>query len=277
MGFFADIAQALDVEGIESRVNDGTLFVPVSEEVEIQFELIEGVAGVSTPAANVFVAMADVSEDDEEFDAALVGVVFTPEAAVKAVNRHIATDEVITVLNELLDGQDPRIDDLEFEQDDYDPLVLRASLSANSKVKVKISEGEGKPVASVSFVVLPDAVFDMAESIAAEILVDEEDEEDPAKLDMLDATLEELRAQYQEVLDLGTFEDFNQLFDVLAYVSQQAEDWEDLLVTLDDGSEDPFFEWVEVDEEYGEDADGDEDAELDDEDGEDGGEGNARD
>ena len=248
MGFLENIAQALDVEGIESRANDGTLFVPVSAEVEIQFELIEGVAGVSTPAANVFVALADVTDEDEDFDAALVGVVFTPEAAVEAVNRHMATDEVITVLNELLDGQDPRVEDLDFEQDDYDPLVLRANLSANSKVTVKISEGQGTPTAAVSFVVLPDSVFELAENIAAEILVDEEDEQDPAKLDMLDATLDELRTQYQEVLDLGVFEDFNQLFDVLAYVSQQAEDWEDLLVTLDDGSEDPFFEWVEVED-----------------------------
>lgn len=255
MGFLENIAQALDVEGIESRANDGTLFVPVSAEVEIQFELIEGVAGVSTPAANVFVALADVTDEDEDFDAALVGVVFTPEAAVEAVNRHMATDEVITVLNELLDGQDPRVEDLEFEQDDYDPLVLRANLSANSKVTVKISEGQGAPTVAVSFVVLPDSVFDLAENIAAEILVEEEDEQDPAKLDMLDATLEELRTQYQEVLDLGVFEDFNQLFDVLAYVSQQAEDWEDLLVTLDDGSEDPFFEWVEVEDSDVEDDD----------------------
>lgn len=257
MGFLENIAQALDVEGIESRANDGTLFVPVSAEVEIQFELIEGVAGVSTPAANVFVALADVTDEDEDFDAALVGVVFTPEAAVEAVNRHMATDEVITVLNELLDGQDPRVEDLEFEQDDYDPLVLRANLSANSKVTVKISEGQGTPTAAVNFVVLPDSVFELAENIAAEILVDEEDEQDPAKLDMLDATLDELRTQYQEVLDLGVFEDFNQLFDVLAYVSQQAEDWEDLLVTLDDGSEDPFFEWVEVDDGDVGDDDGD--------------------
>lgn len=257
MGFLENIAQALDVEGIESRANDGTLFVPVSAEVEIQFELIEGVAGVSTPAANVFVALADVTDEDEDFDAALVGVVFTPEAAVEAVNRHMATDEVITVLNELLDGQDPRVEDLEFEQDDYDPLVLRANLSANSKVTVKISEGQGAPTAAVSFVVLPDSVFDLAENIAAEILVDEEDEQDPAKLDMLDATLDALRTQYQEVLDLGVFEDFNQLFDVLAYVSQQAEDWEDLLVTLDDGSEDPFFEWVEVEDGDVEDDDAD--------------------
>ena len=254
MGFLENIAQALDVEGIESRANDGTLFVPVSAEVEIQFELIEGVAGVSTPAANVFVALADVTDEDEDFDAALVGVVFTPEAAVEAVNRHMATDEVITVLNELLDGQDPRVEELEFEQDDYDPLVLRANLSANSKVTVKISEGHGTPTAAVSFVVLPDSVFELAEKIAAEILVDEEDEQDPAKLDMLDATLDELRTQYQEVLDLGVFEDFNQLFDVLAYVSQQAEDWEDLLVTLDDGSEDPFFEWVEVEDDEVEDG-----------------------
>ncbi|MDK6302131.1 MULTISPECIES: hypothetical protein [Corynebacterium] len=266
MGFLENIAQALDVEGIESRANDGTLFVPVSAEVEIQFELIEGVAGVSTPAANVFVALADVTDEDEDFDAALVGVVFTPEAAVEAVNRHMATDEVITVLNELLDGQDPRVEDLEFEQDDYDPLVLRANLSANSKVTVKISEGQGAPTAAVSFVVLPDSVFDLAENIAAEILVDEEDEQDPAKLDMLDATLDELRTQYQEVLDLGVFEDFNQLFDVLAYVSQQAEDWEDLLVTLDDGSEDPFFEWVEVEDGDVEDDDAD-DVAADEEDG----------
>lgn len=266
MGFLENIAQALDVEGIESRANDGTLFVPVSAEVEIQFELIEGVAGVSTPAANVFVALADVTDEDEDFDAALVGVVFTPKAAVEAVNRHMATDEVITVLNELLDGQDPRVEDLEFEQDDYDPLVLRANLSANSKVTVKISEGQGAPTAAVNFVVLPDSVFELAENIAAEILVDEEDEQDPAKLDMLDATLDELRTQYQEVLDLGVFEDFNQLFDVLAYVSQQAEDWEDLLVTLDDGSEDPFFEWVEVEDGDVEDDDAD-DVAADEEDG----------
>ncbi|CAQ04640.1 hypothetical protein [Corynebacterium urealyticum] len=267
MGFLENIAQALDVEGIESRANDGTLFVPVSAEVEIQFELIEGVAGVSTSAANVFVALADVTDEDEDFDAALVGVVFTPEAAVEAVNRHMATDEVITVLNELLDGQDPRVEDLEFEQDDYDPLVLRANLSANSKVTVKISEGQGTPTAAVNFVVLPDSVFELAENIAAEILVDEEDEQDPAKLDMLDATLDELRTQYQEVLDLGVFEDFNQLFDVLAYVSQQAEDWEDLLVTLDDGSEDPFFEWVEVDDGELEDGGFDDDDAADAEDG----------
>src|SRR5699024_4230774 len=138
MGFLENIAQALDVEGIESRANDGTLFVPVSAEVEIQFELIEGGAGGSTPAANVFGALAAVTGGDEDCGAALVGVVFTPGAAGEAVNRHRGTDEVITVLNELLDGQDPRVAELEFEQDDYDPLVLRANLSANSKVTVKI-------------------------------------------------------------------------------------------------------------------------------------------
>src|SRR5699024_12671422 len=130
--------------------------------------------------------------------------------------------EVITLLNERLDGQDPRVEEREFEKYDYDHLVLRANLSANSKVTVKTSEGQGTPTAAVSFVVLTDSVFELAEKIAAEILVDEEDEQDPAKLDMLDATLDELRTQYQEVLALGVFGDFKQLFDVLAYVSEHA-------------------------------------------------------
>ena len=61
MGFYVDIAEALDAEGIESRVNDGTLFVPVSEDLEVQFVDITGGTGI--PGANVFLAMADVSED----------------------------------------------------------------------------------------------------------------------------------------------------------------------------------------------------------------------
>ena len=56
MGFYEDIAYALDAEGIESRVNDGVLFVPISEDVELQFEQIKkSAAAGDTPAATVFV------------------------------------------------------------------------------------------------------------------------------------------------------------------------------------------------------------------------------
>ena len=39
MSFYEDLAAALDAEGIESRVNDDTLFVPISSGVEIQFDV----------------------------------------------------------------------------------------------------------------------------------------------------------------------------------------------------------------------------------------------
>ena len=37
MSFFENIAAALDAEGIESRVNDDIMFVPITADLEIQF------------------------------------------------------------------------------------------------------------------------------------------------------------------------------------------------------------------------------------------------
>lgn len=37
MSFFEDLATALDNEGIESRVHDDVLFVPITSDLEIQF------------------------------------------------------------------------------------------------------------------------------------------------------------------------------------------------------------------------------------------------
>ena len=65
MSFFEDIASALDAEGIESRVNEDVMFVPITSDLEIQFVEIDPLL----PAANVYIAAADVHEDDEEFDA----------------------------------------------------------------------------------------------------------------------------------------------------------------------------------------------------------------
>ena len=49
MSFFEQIAAALDREGIESRVNDDTLFVPITSDLEVQFVTIDE----DIPAAEV--------------------------------------------------------------------------------------------------------------------------------------------------------------------------------------------------------------------------------
>ena len=78
MSFFEDIASALDAEGIESRVNDDVMFVPITSDLEIQFIEIDPLL----PAANVYIAAADVDEDDEEFEAVLVScLLYTSDAA----------------------------------------------------------------------------------------------------------------------------------------------------------------------------------------------------
>ena len=51
MSFFEDIASALDAEGIESRVNDDVMFVPITSDLEIQFVEIDPLL----PAANVYI------------------------------------------------------------------------------------------------------------------------------------------------------------------------------------------------------------------------------
>ena len=55
MTFFEEIATALDADGIESRVQGDTLFVPITSEVEIQFVEIDPLV----PAANVYIATAE--------------------------------------------------------------------------------------------------------------------------------------------------------------------------------------------------------------------------
>ena len=48
-----------------------------------------------------------------------MSVAFSVEDAVEAVARHIATDQVVTVLRDLLEGTDERIAELEFVQDEF--------------------------------------------------------------------------------------------------------------------------------------------------------------
>lgn len=213
MGFFEEIAEALDNEGIESRFNDATLFVPIAPELEIQFVEIS----TSMTAANVFLARAEGLDDDEldpEFDAALVGVVFSVEAAVEEVSKHVTTDGIITILEALLDGNDARLADLDFEQDEVDPLLVTAPIGQDSVVCVELVSEAAEPTANVQFITMAD-------------------DEDGDVL--------------EEALELGTFTDPEQLFSALEVAVSQAENWEDLLVpfAFDEDADEEFEEEAE--------------------------------
>ena len=259
MSFFEDIASALDAEGIESRVNEDVMFVPITSDLEIQFVEIDPLL----PAANVYIAAADVDEDDEEFEAVLVSVAFSVEDAVEAVSRHIATDQVVTVLRDLLEGTDERIAELEFDQDELNPHLVVAEVGNDSELRVLVETIDGVPSAIVRFLAFDFDEEDMEEledeAVTELWQVDEEDEDldENERLalfgntDSDDIPIVEVPA---EALELGTYADFARLFDVLGLVSEQALDWEAQLVNFDEDD----FEEPDVYDIFCEDADDDE-------------------
>lgn len=233
MSFFEDIAAALDAEGIESRVNDDTMFVPITAELEIQFVEIDPIL----PAANVYIAAADVDEDDDEFEAVLVSVVFSVEDALDTVNRHVATDQMVTLLSDLLLGTDERIADLEFCQSIDDPNLVIADVAESSEVRVLVDLHEGVPTAFVAFVTLDTGYENMVDEAISELWdadgdSDELSDEDRARL--FETIQEDVASQFSEILELGSFTDFDRLFDVLSLAADQAEDWETQLTAIDD-------------------------------------------
>ncbi|AGP31149.1 hypothetical protein [Corynebacterium terpenotabidum] len=245
MGFYVDIAEALDAEGIESRVNDGTLFVPVSEDLEIQFVDITGGTGI--PGANVFLAMADVAEDDEEFEAALVGVVFSVEDAVATVARHVATDLVVGTVRDLMDGADPRIADLEFIQDPVDALTVSAEVGESSELVVTFDGEEDVPTARVQFITLGEDFEELMDQAVGELWDEDVDPEpvddasiaaDADRQRILEGLVRDIADMTEEVLELGSYTDFDRLFDVLFVAQEQAAAWEELLVPLEELWED---------------------------------------
>lgn len=263
MSFFEDIASALDAEGIESRVNEDVMFVPITSDLEIQFVEIDPLL----PAANVYIAAADVDEDDEEFEAVLVSVAFSVEDAVEAVSRHIATDQVVTVLRDLLEGTDERIAELEFDQDELNPHLVVAEVGNDSELRVLVETIDGVPSAIVRFLAFDFDEEDMEEledeAVTELWQVDEEgedlDENERLALfgntDSDDIPIVEVPA---EALELGTYTDFDRLFDVLGLVSEQALDWEAQLVNFDEDD----FEEPDVYDIFGEDTDDDDDEDL---------------
>lgn len=259
MSFFEDIASALDAEGIESRVNEDVMFVPITSDLEIQFVEIDPLL----PAANVYIAAADVDEDDEEFEAVLVSVAFSVEDAVEAVSRHIATDQVVTVLRDLLEGTDERIAELEFDQDELNPHLVVAEVGNDSELRVLVETIDGVPSAIVRFLAFDFDEEDMEEledeAVTELWQVDEEGEDldENERLALFgntesdDIPIVEVPA---EALELGTYTDFDRLFDVLGLVSEQALDWEAQLVNFDEDD----FEEPDVYDIFCEDADDDE-------------------
>ena len=264
MSFFEDIASALDGEGIESRVNDDVMFVPITSDLEIQFVEIDPIL----PAANVYIAAADVDEDDEDFEAVLVSVAFSVEDAVEAVSRHIATDQVVTVLRDLLEGTDERIAELEFLQDEFNPNLVVAEVANDSELRVLVETIDGIPSAVVRFLSFDfdedelddledEAINELWDNDAVEDLGEEERVAlfDAGEFD--DTTLAPIIEVPAEALELGTYTDFDRLFDVLSLVSDQALDWEAQLVSV----EDPDFDEPDVYDIFGAD-DGEDDDDV---------------
>jgi len=253
MSFFEDIAAALDNEGIESRVHDDTMFVPITSDLEIQFVEIDP----HMPAANVYIAAADVDEDDENFEAVLVSVVFSLDDAVATVARHVATDQVVTVLRDLLEGTDERIGDLEFYQDAVNANLVRAEVGNNSELQVLVEVLDGVPSAVVQFVAIGESFEDLIDQAIDELWESDGDaqltEEDRQRM-FADLTAE-VELATDEVLDLGVFTDFDRLFDVISLAADQAEDWEEQLVPFDEDE----FEEPDVYDIYGADDDLDDD------------------
>lgn len=268
MSFFEDIATALDAEGIESRVHDDIMFVPITSDLEIQFQEIDPLL----PAANVYIAAADVDEDDEEFEAVLVSVAFSVDDALDAVARHIATDQVVTVLRDLLEGTDERIAELEFAQDEFNPNLVVAEVANDSELRVLVESVDSEPCAVVRFVAFDfdEEEFEELEDESIHELWELGDDFDDDRLEVLSNGLGEgpVIEIPAETLELGTYTDFDRLFDVLGLVSEQALDWEAQLVSFDDDDYDEpeVYDIFGADDLDADELDGDDDFDEDEDD-----------
>ena len=238
MNFLELIAAALDREGIESRISGEALYVPISPDVDLRCEEINS----DIPAANVYVAVANAAPGDDasDDDAMLVTAIFTVEDAVDTVNFHVATDQAVTIIRDLLDGSDARIADLDFEQDDEDPTLLSADVGESSSLEVVTTVDSSSPSVSVAFVTYidPDDADDTDDTDDSDEFDDVDDADEPDDTDDLDDT--DLDASENdddlsddvavEVMDLGVFKDYDTVFNVLSVAVDQAENWEAELI-----------------------------------------------
>ena len=220
------IAAALDREGIESRISGEALYVPISPDVDLRCEEINS----DIPAANVYVAVANTAPGDDasDDDAMLVTAIFTVEDAVDTVNFHVATDQAVTIIRDLLDGSDARIADLDFEQDDEDPTLLSADVGESSSLEVVTTVDSSSPSVSVAFVTYIDP--DDADDTDEPDDTDDSDDLDDTDLDASENDDDLSDDVAVEVMDLGVFKDYDTVFNVLSVAVDQAENWEAELI-----------------------------------------------
>ena len=226
MNFLELIAAALDREGIESRISGEARYVPISPDVDLRCEEINS----DIPAANVYVAVANTAPGDDasDDDAMLVTAIFTVEDAVDTVNFHVATDQAVTIIRDLLDGSDARIADLDFEQDDEDPTLLSADVGESSSLEVVTTVDSSSPSVSVAFVTYIDP--DDADDTDEPDDTDDSDDLDDTDLDASENDDDLSDDVAVEVMDLGVFKDYDTVFNVLSVAVDQAENWEAELI-----------------------------------------------
>lgn len=235
MSFFEDIAAALDAEGIESRVHDSTMFVPITSDLEVRFEEIDPIL----PAANVYTVSLDSEDGDIVEEEVLVAVATSVEDAVNLVGQHVATNEAATFLSDLMLGNDERLGDVEFVPDPGNPFEVVGFVAETSTIHLSISTTEGTTSVAIEFeTVLPEtkAVID---DIQAEI---EENTGEPITDDaMLEIVLQEAKMRslemglpyMSETLQLGETEDLDRALDIISLAIEQADDWEAELLNRD--------------------------------------------
>ena len=145
-----------------------------------------------------------------------------------------------------------------------------AEVANDSELRVLVETVDGVPSAIVRFLAFDfdEEEYDELEDEAINELWEQDEDDDLSEEQRLalfevgeahdSAPIIEVPA---EALELGTYTDFDRLFDVLSLVSDQALDWECQLVSFDDAQ----FEEPDVYDIFGADDD-DEDEELDDDD-----------
>ena len=121
-------------------------------------------------------------------------------------------------------------------QDHEEENRVSASLGDNTSVTVTIEIVEGIPTAKVQFDAI-DPEFE-AHMMEAERHFSAMGEVRKLSMREVNAKIEEYASSIletcTETLDLGSFTDFDKLFDVLSLAADQAESWAEQLVPLDD-------------------------------------------
>ena len=173
---------------------------------------------------------------------------------------------------DLLEGTDERIAELEFAQDEFNPNLVVAEVANDSELRVLVESVDGEPCAVVRFVAFDfdEEEFEELEDESIHELWELGDDFDDDRLELLSNGLGEgpVIEIPAETLELGTYTDFDRLFDVLGLVSEQALDWEAQLVSFDDDDYDEpeVYDIFGADDLDADELDGDDDFDEDEDD-----------